>query len=329
MSTLRGTPQLRPDRPGPRERGAQAPADRFRDRHPEREDLHQRAPDQPGNRRRQEDRRQETGHPHRHNRTDPRRDRHRREPVRECRRNPAPRPACASSTSVPTTNSTASTETTDSITTQASSEKESTADTSAACPPARRSSPRSPPAAWSAGCPDSPSSRAARGPRPRGSSPWTARPTPRSSPGSRRSLSAVAPARSPLEGVEPVVAGLDVSLDGLRVVSRQLGRRPDRLRQVVRLKDFHDLSVRLGHRTSPAGCSCVETSANRTEGSSSDKGAIRNTAAQTAIHRDFWWPSAGTQLAAHLDSDTAAVTAEGSRLTATRRRGTGNGPPAG
>lgn len=37
-------------------------------------------------------RRQETGHPHRHDRTRPRCDRHRREPVRERRRNPAPRP---------------------------------------------------------------------------------------------------------------------------------------------------------------------------------------------------------------------------------------------
>jgi DNA-binding transcriptional MocR family regulator len=37
--------------------------DRFRDRHPERADLHQCAPGQPGNQRRQEDRRQETGHP--------------------------------------------------------------------------------------------------------------------------------------------------------------------------------------------------------------------------------------------------------------------------
>ncbi|MFD4976244.1 hypothetical protein, partial [Streptomyces sp. NPDC058424] len=30
------------------------------------------------------------------------------------------------------------------------------------------------------------------------------------------------------------------------------------------------------------------------------------TAGPTAIHLDFWWPSAGTQLAAHLDFATAA-----------------------
>lgn len=56
----RGNPhpaQPRPHRPGPREGRTQARTHRVRDRHPEREDLHQRAPGQPGNRRRQENRR--------------------------------------------------------------------------------------------------------------------------------------------------------------------------------------------------------------------------------------------------------------------------------
>ena len=50
-----------------------------------------------------------------------------------------------------------------------------------------------------------------------------------------------------------------------------------------------------------------QTPANRTEGSPSDKEAIRNTTGQTAAHLEFRWPSAWTQLAAHLDFATAAV----------------------
>jgi hypothetical protein len=50
---------------------------RLRDRHPEREDLHQRAPHQPRRRPRQEDRRPQARHRHRHPRNHPRRDRRR------------------------------------------------------------------------------------------------------------------------------------------------------------------------------------------------------------------------------------------------------------
>ena len=59
--------------------------------------------------------------------------------------------------------------------------------------------------------------------------------------------------RLALVRVAPAGAGLDIPLDRLRVVPRQGGRRPDRLGQVVRLEYFHDLSVRLRHRTSSTG----------------------------------------------------------------------------
>ena len=91
--------------------------------------------------------------------------------------------------------------------------------------------------------------------------------------------------------VAPAGAGLDIPLDRLRVVPCQGGRRPDRLGQVVCLKDFHDLSVRLRHRTSPAGCCCSQTPANRTEGLLQ----IRERSGTPQAGRPSTWISGGRQ----------------------------------
>lgn len=42
------------------------------------------------------------------------------------------------------------------------------------------------------------------------------------------------------------------------------------------------------------------------KGASVGEGEIRNAIGATVIQLDFWWPSAGTQLAAHPDSAAAA-----------------------
>ncbi|GAA3783316.1 hypothetical protein GCM10022206_23220 [Streptomyces chiangmaiensis] len=60
-----------------------------------------------------------------------------------------------------------------------------------------------------------------------------------------------------------------------------------------------------------------------------DKEAIRNTTGQTAFHLEFRWPSPWTQLTAHLDFATAAVSDRASRLEALLPRRPGSVPVGG
>ena len=120
----------------------------------------------------------------------------------------------------------------------------STADTPAAARPDSCPSPPPPPGAPCAPTRRTPSPRACRRPRRRGSCRSSAPPTP---PPSARcgSINLARCCGLAASGETALVAQRHVVLDGVMRAAGQLGRRPERPRQVERFQNLHDLLVRL------------------------------------------------------------------------------------